>query len=357
MPRNPRVDIAGFHHILNRGVNRENIFLCDEDKREFLRILNDTRLTYDLTLHAFCVMDNHYHLLLETHHDNLSLAVRQINSKYAVYLNKKLNRVGPLWQGRFKSWYVFDERYLWVLIRYIEFNPIKANLVEHIGEFPYVSTWLLAKEPQCELLSGSLLACSDWADLLEPHGTDSSMLSDLKKTKYRKQEDGFERRRTRPLHDYFLQGDLPSRNAAIVSACGDGYGQSQIAKHLGLSAVAISRIVATQRAKAEQFERMKTKGLFWSYAQDIHYDLSKEVLLVETVLKYADINEIKILFASFGMRRVRQVWEEYVKNDSRFKRLNYFLARVFFKMEVEAIDFERVTHDRADKLRLLARQN
>lgn len=357
MPRKPRVDIAGFHHILNRGVNREDIFLCNEDKREFLRILNDTRLAYDLTVHAFCVMDNHYHLLLETHRDNLSLAVRQINSKYAVYLNKKLNRVGPLWQGRFKSWYVFDERYLWVLIRYIEYNPIKANLAEHVGEYPYVSTWLLANDQESELLAGSLLGYSDCIDLLEPHGADSSMLSELKKAKYHKQADVFERRQVRLLPDFFQKDDLPSRNAAIVSACKDGYGQSQIARHLGLSAVAISRIVANERAKVEQLERMRVKGLFWSYSQDIRYDVAKEALLIETVLKYADMDEIKILFSLFGKRRVKHVWTGQIKNDGRFKKLNYFLARIFFNINAEAEDFERVTYDRADKLRLLARQS
>ena len=61
MPRKPRVDIAGFHHVLNRGVNRENIFLCDEDKREFLRILNDTRLVYDLIVHAFSLEKDFHH--------------------------------------------------------------------------------------------------------------------------------------------------------------------------------------------------------------------------------------------------------------------------------------------------------
>ncbi|MGK2906592.1 MAG: transposase [Desulfuromonadales bacterium] len=357
MPRKPRVDTAGFHHVLNRGVNRENIFLCDEDKREFLRILDSARLVYDLTVHAFCVMDNHYHLLLQTHHSNLSLAVRQINSKYAVYLNKRLNRVGPLWQGRFKSWYVFDERYLWVLIRYIEHNPIKTNLVEHVGEYHYVSTWSLANDPKSELLSGSLLSDSGKVVFLEPHADDSSMLSELWKAKYCKRADAFERRRTKPLPDYFHSVDLPSRNAAIVNARKDGYGQSQIARHLGLSAVAISRIISNESAKSEQFVRMRVKGLFWSYAPDIHYDVSKEALLIETVLKYADMDEIKILFGSFGMRRVKQVWEEKLRHDSRFKKLNYFLARVFFKMEVEAADFERVTHDRANKLRLLAGQN
>jgi REP element-mobilizing transposase RayT len=357
MPRKPRVDIAGFHHVLNRGVNRENIFLCHEDKDEFLSILDGARLTYDLTVHAFCVMNNHYHLLIETHHDNLSLAVRQINSRYAVYVNKKQNRVGPLWQGRFKSWYVFDDRYLWTLIRYIEYNPIRAHLAARVGEYAHVSTRLLADDPDNKLLAGSVLAGHDCIELLEPHDADDRLLADFKKVTFHKEKRAFRRRQTRPLQDYFQSDDLLSRNAAIASACRDGYGQSEIARHLGLSAVAISKIVAGERAKAELFERVRIKGLFWSYSDEICYDVTKDSLLIETVLKYADMDEIKLLFCLFGKRRVKHVWNQCVKNDCRFKKLNYFLARVFFNIDAEAKDFERVTHDRAEKLRLLAGQN
>lgn len=75
MPRRPRIDIPGFHHVINRGVNREGIFLCNNDKREFLQILDVAREIYNLTIHSFCILDNHYHLLIETHRNNLSLAV------------------------------------------------------------------------------------------------------------------------------------------------------------------------------------------------------------------------------------------------------------------------------------------
>jgi REP element-mobilizing transposase RayT len=354
MPRKPRVEIAGFHHVLNRGVNRENIFLNDGDKDKFLSILNSARLKYDFTVHALCVMDNHYHLLLETHSDNLSLAVRQLNSQYAVYFNKNNNRVGPLWQGRFKSWYVFDERYLWALIRYIEYNPIQAHLVERVGEYPHVSTGLLANDPDSKLLAGSVLAGDAWVDLLKPDPGDARLLSAFTKTKFRLENGAFERKRTRSLREYFQDDNLLSRNAAIAQACRDGYGQGEVARHLGLSAVAISKVVACERAKVEQFERMKDKGLFWSYSDTITYDNGKEALLIETVLKYADIDEIKLLFCLFGKRRVKYVWDKYVRNDGRFKKLNYFLARVFFNIDAEAKDFAKVTSDRARKLRLLA---
>ena len=92
-------------------------------------------------------MSNHYHLLIEIAQDeipqargkNLSKFMRQFNSDYAVYFNKKYKRSGHLWQGRFKSWYVTDEAYLYTLILYIEQNPLKANMVKTVEEYPYSS--------------------------------------------------------------------------------------------------------------------------------------------------------------------------------------------------------------------------
>jgi hypothetical protein len=108
------------------------------------------------------------------------------------------------------------------------------------------------------------------------------------------------------------------------------------------------------KRKEQLFEKLKEKGLFWSYSPGICYDESKDDLLMEITLKYAELNDIKILFTLYGQQRVRQLWEMQVRNDSRFKKLNYFLARVFFGMNVEAQDFAGVNNDRAEKLRLLA---
>lgn len=107
-------------------------------------------------------------------------------------------------------------------------------------------------------------------------------------------------------------------------------------------------------AKHIFFEHIRNKGLFWSYAPDITYDESKDNLLCETVLKYADIDDIRALLALYGESKVWEVWERDVKPDARFKRLNYFLARVFFHLDVEASDFENMQHERLAKFRLLA---
>jgi hypothetical protein len=103
-------------------------------------------------------------------------------------------------------------------------------------------------------------------------------------------------------------------------------------------------------SKSTLFDSIKAKGLFWSYAPTINYSADKDNLLCETVLKYADIDDIRSLFALYGEAKVKEVWEQSVKSDSRFKRLNYFIARVFFHLDVEASDFENLKSIRLSKL-------
>ncbi|MEA2112012.1 MAG: transposase [Campylobacterota bacterium] len=145
MARRPRIDMPGFHHIMNRGVEQRKIFLDEEDFEVFLKLLCDACLLHNATLHSYCLMTNHYHLLVETKHENLSLLMRFINSQYASYFNRKLKRVGHLWQGRFKSWYITDESYLYTLIKYIQYNPIKAKMVNHLSDYPYSSYQFFTK--------------------------------------------------------------------------------------------------------------------------------------------------------------------------------------------------------------------
>ncbi len=89
MPTRLRVDLARYHHIINRGVNRCDIFNSTDDKEIFLQILNKSTTIHKAIVHDYCLMDNHYHILLETSKDNLSLLMRVINANYAKYFNKK----------------------------------------------------------------------------------------------------------------------------------------------------------------------------------------------------------------------------------------------------------------------------
>jgi len=139
MARRPRIEMAGYYHIINRGVEQRVVFKEADDYEYFEELMCFYMQSHGVTLHNYCLMPNHYHLLIETSTDNLSKFMRQLNMNYAIYFNKKYKRVGHLWQGRFKSWYVTDEAYLYTLMRYIEQNPLKAKMVKRLEEYPYSS--------------------------------------------------------------------------------------------------------------------------------------------------------------------------------------------------------------------------
>ena len=246
MPRRPRVEKEGFHHVINRGVARDNIFLEDKDYEKFLEIVEIAKERYDFTLHSLCLMSNHYHLLIETKHRNLSLLIRQINSPYAQYFNRKYKRVGVFWQGRFKNWFVYDDKYLSILFRYIEQNPIKAQLSKKIGEYRWASSSLIFNESYNNLFENSLLLQKNiWSILDEILSEKEYMLYDeFQKIVYQKREDEIVRLKQKSLDEYLkTYTSLEDRNRKILEAIDDGYKQSEIARYLGLSSAGVSYIV------------------------------------------------------------------------------------------------------------------
>lgn len=245
MPRKPRVEYAGFHHIINRGVARGNIFLKEADYLKFLELLEHTSRLYSFQVHSLCLMTNHYHLLLETKSENLSLLARQINSKYAQYFNKEYKRVGPLWQGRFKSWYVYDENYLGNLVRYIEQNPIKAKMTQDIGEYRWSASTLLFDKKLESLFQQSILndktIFSSLNTLLQEG--EISALQKRMNEKYKRSEEGLVKQKQQPLEQYFKAiKNLQERNEKIILALKDGYTQGEIGRHLGVTSALVSHI-------------------------------------------------------------------------------------------------------------------
>jgi len=246
MPRRPRVEKEGFHHIINRGVARGNIFLEDEDYEKFLEIIEIAKDRYDFTVHALCLMSNHYHLLVETKHRNLSLLIRQINAPYAQYFNRKQKRVGPLWQGRFKNWFVYDDKYLSVLFRYIEQNPIEAKVSKAVGEYAWTSSSLIMKNNHVELFSNSLLFKDGVWSTLHKRVSDSEylLIDEFHKIVYQQQEKDIVRLKQKSLDDYLgSYRTLEDRNRKILDATKDGYKQSEIARYLGMSSAGVSYVV------------------------------------------------------------------------------------------------------------------
>ena len=97
MPRRPRIDMVGHYHIVNRGVEQRTIYKDDEDYKTFLGLLCSGCQLYNMQLHGYVLLSNHYHLLIETHDENLSRFMKHLNASYAIYFNKKYKRSGHLW--------------------------------------------------------------------------------------------------------------------------------------------------------------------------------------------------------------------------------------------------------------------
>ena len=140
MARALRVEYPGaFYHVINRGNAGDDIFKSLRDREKFLEYLQSSVERYGLKIHTYCLMSNHYHLLVETPEANLSRAIKWVNVSYAGYFNRKRQRRGHLFQGRYKAILVDADEYLKQLSRYIHLNPIRAKMVPELGSYPFSS--------------------------------------------------------------------------------------------------------------------------------------------------------------------------------------------------------------------------
>ena len=140
MPRRRRLDAPGvWHHVMNRAVARRPIFERLEDVRYFLSRVAHAVRRGQLEVHAFCILLNHYHLLVRSLDGQLSDAMRRIQNEFVRYFNRSRRRDGPLFRGRFRSKPVRSGEYRWKLLRYIDANPVKAGLVGNPTLYPHGS--------------------------------------------------------------------------------------------------------------------------------------------------------------------------------------------------------------------------
>lgn len=161
MPRIARVVVPNYpHHVTQRGTNRTDIFIDDSDRKYFLQCLKEYANKTESRIWAFCLMNNHFHLLLVPGKaQNLGRCIHGITFRYAQYFNGKYKRTGRLWQNRYFSCIVDKSEYLWAVARYIERNPVRAKITKKAEEWKWSSARARLKGEK-----NFILSVDNWLD-------------------------------------------------------------------------------------------------------------------------------------------------------------------------------------------------
>ena len=158
MSRPQRIEFENaYYHVMNRGAGRRDIFDDDNDREQFLATIKEAHRQFGVEIHAYCLMSNHYHLLIKTPRGNLSRAMRHINGVYTQRFNRTKDIDGSLFRGRYKAILVDSDSYLLHLSKYIHLNPLAAKMVNDLEHYPWSSysayigkspspTWLVRSE-------------------------------------------------------------------------------------------------------------------------------------------------------------------------------------------------------------------
>lgn len=141
MPRRARLVLPGVPwHIIQRGNNRSACFYAEDDYQFYLGTLYRQAKKYHCAIHAYVLMTNHVHLLITPEQeDSAALLMKHLGQRYVQYINRTYRRSGTLWEGRFKSCLAQEDAYLLTCMRYIELNPVRANMVTHPRDYPWSS--------------------------------------------------------------------------------------------------------------------------------------------------------------------------------------------------------------------------
>jgi len=159
MARLPRFSIPGqSQHVIQRGNNRDAIFVADEDYDFYLEKLKDACQKFQCEIHAYVLMTNHVHLLITPYSESgISKVMQSLGRFYVQYFNYKYRRTGTLWEGRYRATLLDSEQYLLICSRYIELNPVRAGMVLHAVEYPWSSYRCNAMGETNQLLTPHLI--------------------------------------------------------------------------------------------------------------------------------------------------------------------------------------------------------
>jgi REP element-mobilizing transposase RayT len=282
MTRPLRLEFEGaLYHVTSRGDRREPIYEDDDDRREWLAVLADGLDRFQATAYAYCLMGNHYHIVMQTYRPNLSRLMRHVNGVYTLRYNRRHGKVGHLFQGRFKAVLVDQESYFLEVCRYVDLNPVRARMVKHPRNWVWSSygahaghaapqPWLDSRAlhqrlaPQAPLHEGAaryaaFVAQGKGVQLWEEGLRGQIYLgNEAFVTRMQKRigaKPGREiarvqhRPAARPLEYYF--GKAERDEAILLAYRAGGHTQTAIAEATGLSVSRVSRLVARAEAKGK----------------------------------------------------------------------------------------------------------
>lgn len=283
MARPLRLEYPGaIYHVTARGNAQNAVFLDDSDRETFLTCLGEIVLRLGWLCHAYCLMDNHYHLLVETPDGNLSQGMRQLNGVYTQRFNRHHQRVGHLFQGRYKAILVERDSYLLELCRYVVLNPVRAKMIKHIERYPWSSypatlgmtacpgwlstDWLLgqfgkrrsiARQRYAEFVARGIGLASPWAALqgqvllgtasfvekIRPLLEDKDQLTEIPRAQRLLHRPSLKKLFTREVRGDKMMRDKAMRQAYLEY----GYSMAAIANAAGVHYSTVSKIIKGER--------------------------------------------------------------------------------------------------------------
>lgn len=281
MARPLRIEYPGaVYHITSRGNRRGGIFMDNEDRKVFLKVLEETIRRFNASCHAYCLMGNHYHLVIETAEPNLSCAMRHLNGVYTQIFNKRHCKCGHLLQGRYSGILIEKASYLLGASRYVVLNPVRAGIVNAPGDWEWSSynamaglaekpeflttRWLLEqfgedpvaararfvefvedgrdRELWKDLVHGTVLGSEDFAGRCRLLAHRDGDISEIPKK---------QRYADRPELTAILNGVGPNAEKWMMAVDSFGYTQKEVASLMGMHYSYVSRVLTRERSKVK----------------------------------------------------------------------------------------------------------
>lgn len=211
---------GGYYHVVARGNNREYIFKKDIDKGYFLKLLNESREPMRYRLLGYVLMDNHYHLLIQTMDIKLQKIMHQINNKYSKYFNAIYERCGHVFQGRYTASPIREERYLLTVLAYIHQNPVKAGMCKKVEDYKWSSDKFYRKKLKGFIETRTINEMIE-KGFRENRKQYSDIMDEMEETDYEKLNDIGEEAYEVMMKNSIVAVNRPSLNEILEETVGD----------------------------------------------------------------------------------------------------------------------------------------